>query len=497
MEDGSSMPLWGLFVLLLLLWLNGIFYGFAAALRNISENDTQKKAEEGYKKAQMLMTLIDNPAQFVNAIPLIVMACGICFGTFLVPYAVDAFYPYIKHVPALILVMALCVIFLAAIGILAFRRVGTYHPEAYAFKYLNLVHFWLNLLKPLTVSVTWIARLAAVPFGVEIISTDKSVTEEEIISIVDEAHEQGVIQENEAEMIQNIISFNETEAHDIMTHRKNVVAFDEEILLKNMIDTMLEEGNSRYPVYEENIDNIKGIVHYKDALKFMTQNPWAKFIPLKELPGIIRQASLIPETRGIGDLFHTMQARKIHMAIVVDEYGQTAGIVTMEDILEEIVGDILDEYDEDEITIRAQKDNSLIIDGLAYLEDVDLGYRARIAGFENWYIPEAKVYHVGSATTGTRYNKKKVFLAARNTIFVIYKNMPVLQLVLNVPFIFIGMLIKTLFFVRKGFGEDYCKGILEGICDCKKCWKVKFRMKNLSNYFKIQLELWCNLVRII
>ena len=357
MEDGSSMPLWGLFVLLLLLWLNGIFYGFAAALRNISENDTQKKAEEGDKKA--------------HAIPLIVMACGICFGTFLVPYAVDAFYPYIKHVPALILVMALCVIFLAAIGILAFRRVGTYHPEAYAYKYLNLVHFWLNLLKPFTVSVTWIARLAAVPFGVEINRTEKSVTEEEIISIVDEAHEQGVIQENEAEMIQNIISFNETEAHDIMTHRKNVVAFDEEILLKNMIDTMLEEGNSRYPVYEENIDNIKGIVHYKDALKFMTQNPWAKFKPLKELPGIIRQASLIPETRGIGDLFHTMQARKIHMAIVVDEYGQTAGIVTMEDILEEIVGNIMDEYDEDQEYIKNRGKGEYVMEGKTPLKEVE------------------------------------------------------------------------------------------------------------------------------
>ena len=229
----------------------------------------------------------------------------------------------------------------------------------------------MNLLKPFTVSVTWIARLAAVPFGVEINRTEKSVTEEEIISIVDEAHEQGVIQENEAEMIQNIISFNETEAHDIMTHRKNVVAFDEEILLKNMIDTMLEEGNSRYPVYEENIDNIKGIVHYKDALKFMTQNPWAKFKPLKELPGIIRQASLIPETRGIGDLFHTMQARKIHMAIVVDEYGQTAGIVTMEDILEEIVGDILDEYDEEDEMIKKQNDGSMIVNGLTELEDLE------------------------------------------------------------------------------------------------------------------------------
>ena len=370
MEDGSSMPLWGLLILLLLLWLNGIFYGFAAAVRNISESDTQKRADEGDENAKKLLALIDKPAQFVNAIPLIVMASGICFGTFLVPWVVDALHPYIKHTPALVLVLAVGVILLAGLGILTFRRVGTYHPEKYAYRYLKLVNFWVMVLNPVTVFITWIARLAAVPFGVEIDRKETAVTEEEIISIVDEAHEQGVIEENEAEMIQNIISFNETEAHDIMTHRKNVVAFDEEVLLKNMIDTMLEEGNSRYPVYEENIDNIKGIVHYKDALKFMTQNPWAKFKPLKELPGIIREAALIPETRGIGDLFHTMQAKKIHMAVVVDEYGQTAGIVTMEDILEEIVGDILDEYDEDEITIRAQKDNSLIIDGLAYLEDV-------------------------------------------------------------------------------------------------------------------------------
>ena len=370
MEDGSSMPLWGLLILLLLLWLNGIFYGFSAAVRNISESDTQKRADEGDENAKKLLALIDKPAQFVNAIPLIVMASGICFGTFLVPWVVDAFHPYIKHTPALVLVLTVGVILLAGLGILTFRRVGTYHPEKYAYRYLKLVNFWVMVLNPVTVFITWIARLAAVPFGVEIDRKETAVTEEEIISIVDEAHEQGVIEENEAEMIQNIISFNETEAHDIMTHRKNVVAFDEEVLLKNMIDTMLEEGNSRYPVYEENIDNIKGIVHYKDALKFMTQNPWAKFKPLKELPGIIREAALIPETRGIGDLFHTMQAKKIHMAVVVDEYGQTAGIVTMEDILEEIVGDILDEYDEDEITIRAQKDNSLIIDGLAYLEDV-------------------------------------------------------------------------------------------------------------------------------
>lgn len=370
MEDGSSMPLWGAVLLLLLLGLNGIFYGFAAALRNLSENEIEKKAAEGDKKAQILKSFMDNPSQFVNAIPLIVMTSGICFGTFLVPWAVSASHPYIKHIPAMILITGLCVILLAGFGILTFRRIGTYYPEKYAYRYLKIVHFFVSLLYPFTVFITWIAKIASIPFGVEFDRTEDSVTEEEIISIVDEAHEQGVIEENEAEMIQNIISFNETEAKDIMTHRKNVVAFDEEVLLQEVIDTMLEEGNSRYPVYEENIDNIKGIVHYKDALKFMTRNSWAKFKPLKELPGLIREASVIPETRGIGDLFHTMQAKKLHMAIVVDEYGQTAGIVTMEDILEEIVGDILDEYDEDEVTIRTQKDNSRIIDGLANLEDV-------------------------------------------------------------------------------------------------------------------------------
>ena len=370
MEDGSSLPLWGLIILFFLLWLNGILYGFAAALQNLSENDVEKKAEEGDQKSIRLLKLIRQPSRYVNAIPLMVMASGVSVGAFFMPWAARVFHPYIKHVPVLILLVAVGILLLASLGILTFRRVGTYSSEKYAYRYLGIVSTACSFLYPLTLLTTRLARLVAAAFGIDRNQEEKAMSEEKIISIVDEAHEKGVIQESEAEMIQNIISFNETEAHDIMTHRKNVVAFDEEVLLKNMIDTMLEEGNSRYPVYEENIDNIKGIVHYKDALKFMTQNPWAKFKPLKELPGIIREAALIPETRGIGDLFHTMQAKKIHMAVVVDEYGQTAGIVTMEDILEEIVGDILDEYDEDEITIRAQKDNSLIIDGLAYLEDV-------------------------------------------------------------------------------------------------------------------------------
>ena len=133
----------------------------------------------------------------------------------------------------------------------------------------------------------------------------------------------------------------------------------------------------------------------------------------------------------------------------------------------------------------------------AYLEDVDLGYRARIAGYVNTYEPLAKVFHVGSATTGTRYNTKKVFLAARNTIFVIYKNMPALQLLLNLPFILAGMIVKSLFFLKKGFVGEYLKGIAEGLKDCRKCKKVKFQWKNTGNYCRIQLELWWNIFRVI
>lgn len=133
----------------------------------------------------------------------------------------------------------------------------------------------------------------------------------------------------------------------------------------------------------------------------------------------------------------------------------------------------------------------------AYLEDVDMGYRARIYGYENRYIPRAKVYHVGSATTGTRYNEKKVFLAARNSIYVIYKNMPLVQLMINLPFILAGIFIKTLFFLRKGFAGEYLRGIGTGIRTCGKCRKIRFSMRHMGNYVRIQLALWGNIIRIL
>ena len=131
----------------------------------------------------------------------------------------------------------------------------------------------------------------------------------------------------------------------------------------------------------------------------------------------------------------------------------------------------------------------------AYLEDTDIGYRARIYGYENWYAPKAIVYHVGSGTSGSRYNQFKTRYSSRNNIYLIYKNMPLLQIILNLPFLAVGFIIKFLFFAVKGMGKEYAAGIKNGFSMSMKNKKVPFRIKHLPNYCKIQLELWINIIR--
>lgn len=131
----------------------------------------------------------------------------------------------------------------------------------------------------------------------------------------------------------------------------------------------------------------------------------------------------------------------------------------------------------------------------AYLEDIDLGYRAQIYGYENWYLPKAVVYHAGSGTSGSRYNEFKVRHSSRNNIYMIYKNMPFLQILINLPFLLAGFLIKQLFFAKKGLGAVYARGIAEGITMSRQGTKVPFQMKYLKNYGNIQLALWLNILR--
>lgn len=206
-------------------------------------------------------------------------------------------------------------------------------------------------------------------FGKLFRKKEENVIENEIVSMLNEGQEQGEILESEAEMITNIFDLDETSAYEIMTHRKNISAIDGEQTLDEVMKQIVEESFSRFPVFLETIDNIVGIVHIKDCIRhYMRDTERGKKV--KDIPDLMQKAKFIPETSKINSIFKNMQSNKIHMQIVVDEYGQTAGIICMEDILEEIVGNIFDEHDEVEYNIIKLSDTEYQVRGLTPLEEI-------------------------------------------------------------------------------------------------------------------------------
>lgn len=190
--------------------------------------------------------------------------------------------------------------------------------------------------------------------------------EEELKQMVTESHEKGVLEADEAKMINNIFEFSDKEVSDIMTHRSHVVGVDVTMKALDAAKMMLSQSYSRFPVYEEDIDNIVGILHVKDVLRVIVElgNDF-------EIRSIMRKPYFVPDTQNIDILFREMQKSKMHMAIVIDEYGQTAGIVAMEDIIEEIVGNIFDEYDQEEKYIVKKDQDTYVMKGMAPLDEVE------------------------------------------------------------------------------------------------------------------------------
>jgi len=196
------------------------------------------------------------------------------------------------------------------------------------------------------------------------------VTEDDILSMVQESNDQGMIEDDEVAMINNIFELNDKEAKDIMTNRKNIVGINGNTKLSDAITIMLEGSNSRYPVYIDSLDHIIGIIHLKDALRYQAKLK-DRDGAIKRYPKLLREARFVSETRKIDDLFKKMKDDKLQMVIVIDEYGQTSGLVAMEDILEEIVGNILDEYDKEETFVETKGEKSYEIDGLTPLDELN------------------------------------------------------------------------------------------------------------------------------
>ncbi|MCL2254632.1 MAG: hemolysin family protein [Lachnospiraceae bacterium] len=212
-------------------------------------------------------------------------------------------------------------------------------------------------------------------FGSFMSLKSSNYSEEKLITMVNEGFEQGKVLDAEKAMIQNVFAFGDKKAKDIMCQRKNIQAVEKQMTLRETLDFMLNENKSRFPVYDETIDIIIGILHLRDVIKTYREVKEMRDRPIAENAELIRGATFISENKKISELFRTMQCDKTQIVVVIDEYGQTAGLIAMEDILEVIVGDILDEYDVDEEYIEETEDrNQFIIEGKTPLEELEVRF---------------------------------------------------------------------------------------------------------------------------
>lgn len=372
----------GILVFVVFVVLDAVFYGFGAALQALNRREAEERADDGDRKAARLLKLMDDPANFINTNQLSVTLMAIVVGLYEVRVSTGAVYrwmaegvvrdgfpPLLLERMILVVITALSAYLLLSFGVLAPKKIAERRPEGWAYGLVGLIGGVTVLLYPLTYLITKTSNFIVRIFGFDPHS-EPAVTEDEIISMVHEGHEQGVLEASEAEMITNIVEFGDKEAKDIMTHRKNIVALESDITLEEAYEFVLEQNNSRFPVYDGDIDNIIGILHLKDVM-LCYRDEGLRGKPIGGIRDLIRSANFIPETRNIDVLFKNMQSMKIHMVIVVDEYGQTEGLVAMEDILEEIVGNILDEYDDEEDSITEQIDGSYRMQGSTTLEDIE------------------------------------------------------------------------------------------------------------------------------
>lgn len=376
MEDGH--PIIGIVVVLLLLVLKAIISYGAKAIEQVNEVTVRKRAEDGEEKSKVLLGFIENPEKYMNAIEVIltttsVLVGYICAGNFSeiirnIRYIEQFGMPYEFTRILWTVVFVFAVLFISILfGDVFPKKLALKNSDQAAYGISFVVLFFIRLVTPIAFLIEKTTNLFLCLCHIKPEDLEDNVTEDEIMSMVNEGQEQGVLALNEAAMISNIIEFDEKEVNDIMTHRKKIVAVDSNQTVEQALRFMIEENYSRFPLYEDDIDNIIGILHVKDVTRCYMSPKFKN----KSLKLIARKPYFVPDTQNIDVLFNDMQLKKIHMAIAVDEYGQTAGLVAMEDILEEIVGNILDEYDEDEKLIIKQGEDRYLMKGLAGLDDIE------------------------------------------------------------------------------------------------------------------------------
>ena len=374
-----------LIVLVLLVALNAYFAASEIAFISLNDAKIEKEAKEGNKKAKLINKMVKEPSKFLATIQIGITLAGFLSSAFasetfaselapvlnnLIPFGLN-----IWNTISIIIITLILSYFTLVFGELVPKRIAMKNYEKIAYGTVGVIRFISIVTLPFVKLLTASTNIVSKAFGVSA-QDEEVVTEEEIRMMVDVGEEKGAIEEEERELINNVFEFNDKVVSEVMIHRTEVYAVDIKSTISDLIDDLDALRYSRIPVYEDTIDEIKGIVYTKDLIKYLKKQ---KDVKMKTM---MHDALFVSENKPINELFKEMQKHKVQMAIVVDEYGGTSGIITMEDILEELVGNIFDEYDDIELDYEKIDDNTYLING-----DVTIFDLKKILGIE---VPEGE-----------------------------------------------------------------------------------------------------------
>jgi putative hemolysin len=371
-------------LIVVLVFLNGIFSATEIALVTIRRSRLQQLVDEGNRSAIRVQRLKANPGRFLAVIQVGITFLGFLASAYAAVSLVDGMQDFLDDFGplagvagslSLIIVTGLLTIFTIIFGELVPKQIGLAHAERVATTFARLIEVLGRLFAPLVAFLTLVTRWVSRLFRADV-TADERISSEELRLIIEQGGEQGILEAEEEQMIHAVIELGEQRVHEVMIPRTDMVTLSGEATFEEATGLIVREGHSRIPVYEDSIDEIVGILYAKDLLPFLVQ-------PNSDRPvlrTLLRTPVFVPESMTVDDLLHELQRRKVHLAIVLDEYGGTAGLVTIEDLIEEIVGEIQDEYDEEEPMIVALGEDEARVDGRADVDDLLEHFDATLEG---------------------------------------------------------------------------------------------------------------------
>jgi len=369
-----SFPIPEILFLVVLTLLEGFFVAAEIALVSIRRSRVEQLVEEKRPGARRVQRLLMDPGRFLAVSQLGLTVIGFLASAFAAVSLSQGLARQLEAAGvsastadglALLIVTVLLALFTIVFAELVPKTLALAHPERFALTLSAPLDVLGRILSPLVRLLTSVTRGVMRLLGVDV-STEAQITAEELRLIVERGGEQGVLEAEEEQMINAVIELGGRRIHEVMVPRTAIAALPASSSFDEAIDTIIEEGHSRVPVYETSVDEVVGILYAKDLLPFLKSTAAVR----PDLRALLRAPVFVPESMSIDDLLHEFQRRKVHIAIVLDEYGGTAGLVTIEDLLEEIVGEIQDEYDEEEPLVERLGDDRARVDGRAAVEDL-------------------------------------------------------------------------------------------------------------------------------